>query len=503
MGKKIISIVLTVVLVISFIPYSAFAAETLTAKEKTETNKLIRQLKSMNNELVIADGYDTFILYHDTDDASLYLTHSYQNGDAMTVLTTFYDPFNPEKEIFVNFDVFIGSSGVTLEAVTNITRNNYCASAESISFEVKSSSYYLSQSEIDKYKKLAATAFRLLITAVRDELAKKYSIDLKYCGFRSIGSLLQNDDSGSGNKKGSWKQDKKGWWYSYSDGTYAKNAWVSSGGKWYYFGSNGYMVKGWKQIGGKWYYFANGAMVTGWKKVGAKWYFFDRTKGTMRTGWVYDGGKYYYFVPATGAMVTGWKEIGKKWYFFKSGAMQTGWAKIGGKWYFFTKDGNMITGWKQLAGKWYYFNNNGAMVTGTVTIGGKKYQFGTDGALVDSAVREDLKYYRSIIEPALQENYGSNYIMRIDGDTVYIAIWQDGVDQAAQTAKENPSLFYDRWTRTRDDIHTLAVTLYEAFEELGIYGAHCEFELLSDIDQKKVLLSFYDGILLYDYTGLY
>ena len=55
--------------------------------------------------------------------------------------------------------------------------------------------------------------------------------------------------------KGTWKQDKKGWWYSYGGSSYAKNEWVKSGGKWYYFGKDGYMVIGWKKIDGKWYYF--------------------------------------------------------------------------------------------------------------------------------------------------------------------------------------------------------------------------------------------------------
>ncbi|MBR0146272.1 MAG: hypothetical protein IJM25_06380 [Eubacterium sp.] len=45
---------------------------------------------------------------------------------------------------------------------------------------------------------------------------------------------------------GTWKSDSKGWWYSYSDGTYAKNQWLQYGGKWYHFGANGYMQTGWQ-----------------------------------------------------------------------------------------------------------------------------------------------------------------------------------------------------------------------------------------------------------------
>ena len=72
---------------------------------------------------------------------------------------------------------------------------------------------------------------------------------------------------------GTWKHDKTGWWYSYGGGSYAKNAWIKSGGKWYYFGANGYMVTGWKKIGGKWYYFCtDGYMVTGTQTIGGTVY---------------------------------------------------------------------------------------------------------------------------------------------------------------------------------------------------------------------------------------
>lgn len=164
------------------------------------------------------------------------------------------------------------------------------------------------------------------------------------CATLMLGMMLPQV-VGSGNvseaASGTWRHTSKGWWYSYSDGSYAVNDWVQYGGKWYYFGEDGYMVTGWKQIGKKWYFFGkDGAMVTGWKQEGGKWYYFDKN----------------------GAMVTGWKMIGRKWYFFANGKMITGWKKIGGNWYFFA---------------------NGIMVTGATKIKGKVYLFGDDGAWID------------------------------------------------------------------------------------------------------------------------
>ena len=140
---------------------------------------------------------------------------------------------------------------------------------------------------------------------------------------------------------GTWKHNVKGWWYEYSDGSYARSTWERLGGKWYYFSANGYLVTGWKQISGKWYYFdSSGAMQTGWKKISGKWYYFD-----------------------------------------SSGAMQTGWKKISGKWYFFNSSGVMQTGWLSRGEDVYYFDSSGRMMTGEVLIDEIVYTFDEEGKL--------------------------------------------------------------------------------------------------------------------------
>ena len=160
---------------------------------------------------------------------------------------------------------------------------------------------------------------------------------------------------------GTWKKDSKGWWYSWSDGSYSKSKFENIGGKIYYFNSAGYMVTGWQYIGGKWYYFnGDGAMQTGWRYLGGVWYYLN----------------------GSGVMVTGWQNIGDVWYYFNgSGAMQTGWQYIGGKWYYFNGDGAMQTGWKYLGGVWYYLNGSGVMLTGWQKIGGTWYYFDGSGAM--------------------------------------------------------------------------------------------------------------------------
>ncbi len=114
-------------------------------------------------------------------------------------------------------------------------------------------------------------------------------------------------------EEGQWKHNKTGWWYSYSDGSYAKSQWRQINGKWYFFNAKGYMVTGWKKSGGKWYYLSHsGAMATGWRKINNKWYYLDKKSGAMTTGWLEQGSYQYYFLD-DGSMATGHVEVGDAW----------------------------------------------------------------------------------------------------------------------------------------------------------------------------------------------
>ena len=114
-------------------------------------------------------------------------------------------------------------------------------------------------------------------------------------------------------KSGTWKHNKKGWWYSYSDGTYAKNQWLKSGGKWYYFQADGYMeTNAFRQ--GYWLG-KDGACSTKnvggtWKKAAKGWWFTDKTGWYPKKQWLKINGKYYYF-GADGYLVTN-EWIGKE-----------------------------------------------------------------------------------------------------------------------------------------------------------------------------------------------
>ena len=177
---------------------------------------------------------------------------------------------------------------------------------------------------------------------------------------------------------GTWKKNSNGWWYSWNDGTYPKDQFVTIGSADYYFNTSGYMVTGWQKIDGKWYYFGgSGAMVTGWQSIGGKWYFFDENGEMAVNEWI---GNYY--LGAGGAMVTGWQKIDGSWYYFNSsGAKQTDWQKIGSTWYFLDENGVMQTGLTDVRGRVFYFSAGGAMQTGWQKIDGVWYYFEGNGVM--------------------------------------------------------------------------------------------------------------------------
>ena len=91
---------------------------------------------------------------------------------------------------------------------------------------------------------------------------------------------------------GQWILDSTGWWYPFSDNTYAKGGWYylewQNKMDWYYFDNNGYLVSGWFEENGNKYYLHDvhdgtfGRMYLGWNKIGNQWYYFnDTTTGTF------------------------------------------------------------------------------------------------------------------------------------------------------------------------------------------------------------------------------
>ena len=254
----------------------------------------------------------------------------------------------------------------------------------------------------------------------------------------NLKKLGQADATGIANYfglvKGEWVQDKNGWWFRYSNGTWPANEWVFIGGYWYYFNNNGYRETGWLNLNGvKYYLNENGQMITGWKQFDNTWYYFNQS-GVMQTGWVAVGGTWYY-LESDGKMATGWKNLSGKWYYLSaSGAMYTGvqsvdgktynfgssgyvidsWINKNGAWYYMQSDRNYATGWKKIENYTYYFDSDGVMYTGKHEINGKTYDFGTSGGIFTGwYIKDNIWYYT---KEDLTQATGFN---QINGQTYY------------------------------------------------------------------------------------
>ncbi len=125
-------------------------------------------------------------------------------------------------------------------------------------------------------------------------------------GSGSSGGSSGGSGGGSGSatgshalKSGEWILDDIGWWYQYSDNTYAKAGWYSlvwrGNTDWYYFNEAGYLISGWFEQNGNRYFLHDvhdgtfGRMYTGWNQVEGQWYFFNDNADNGTVGALVEG----------------------------------------------------------------------------------------------------------------------------------------------------------------------------------------------------------------------
>ena len=96
---------------------------------------------------------------------------------------------------------------------------------------------------------------------------------------------------------GSWKSDSNGWWYQYSNGSYA-TGWASIGGEYYYFDNSGYMASSeyrdgyWINGNGTWNANYSNAH---WDHDDIGWWYTDSSGWYPVSQWLKIDGSYYYF----------------------------------------------------------------------------------------------------------------------------------------------------------------------------------------------------------------
>ena len=96
---------------------------------------------------------------------------------------------------------------------------------------------------------------------------------------------------------GSWKSDSSGWWYEYSDGSYAMG-WTEIDGYWYYFLGSGYMDYSeyrdgcWLNADGTWNTAYSGGY---WASDSTGWWYTDASGWYPVNTWLWIDGSCYFF----------------------------------------------------------------------------------------------------------------------------------------------------------------------------------------------------------------
>ena len=169
-------------------------------------------------------------------------------------------------------------------------------------------------------------------------------IGKKWYYFDSWGIGIMSDSSMYPN---GMKQNGKLYFFN-KDGSMKTNSWAQdSDGAWYYVDKSGAAVTGWKQIDKKWYYFGKDGIMFAdrwllYPDYSSDYYHFGKSGAMDVNQWVCVVEDWYY-QGKDGKSVTGWKKIGSKWYFFNPanfGICVTNTTRfIDGKWYTFDKNG--------------------------------------------------------------------------------------------------------------------------------------------------------------------
>ena len=439
--KKLVSLVLALVILMSCLPMSAFAADV----SKTESSSIMA-LGEIATVTLEAEGNGGYVmgsgsysigstavvtagLYPNSEFYGWYLNGELVSAEFVYDFTVLSNTTLVAK--FKNISFYNLSVTSTLGGTVTAAEGKYSSGMEIELTAVPDEGYVfagwvVSAGDIDK--KIAETTIFTMPDSAATVTAKFVALDF----------ILGEWTTVSGKKR-----------YVYNDGSYAVGwtyiDWEINGkpGEWFYFDVNGYMKTGW--IFDNYYYYinpSNGIMQRGWIKVSGEDYYMEST-GVMHRGWLEDDGKKYYFNPSNGIMQRGWITVdGKRYYMDNNGVMQTGWITIdkfsyyfdattgalqtgwfatNGNKYYLSEDGSRASGWKYIEGSWYYFNpSDGIMQTGWVVVNGEDYYLQENGAMFIGWLVQDGKTYyfnpdNGIMQRGLIKVENKLYVMDSNG----------------------------------------------------------------------------------------
>ena len=124
-------------------------------------------------------------------------------------------------------------------------------------------------------------------------MKRKIALVLALCLLITL-SITNSNSYAAG---GSWKSNSKGWWYEYSDGSYA-SGWTEIDGYWYFFTGSGYMDYSeyrdgcWLNADGTWNTAYSGGY---WASDSNGWWYTDASGWYPVNTWLWINGSCYFF----------------------------------------------------------------------------------------------------------------------------------------------------------------------------------------------------------------
>ena len=111
-----------------------------------------------------------------------------------------------------------------------------------------------------------------------------------------------------------------------------------------------------------------------------------------------------------------------------------------------------------------------------------------------TASEADVEILIEATDAVLHDHFGENYSISRKDNVITINMWTDGIAKASMYATEDDAL-KDDWDSLRTGVQNMAEMIYSVYKP---YGFNVVVNLLNDLNKDNVLLSYMNGVLVYD-----
>jgi hypothetical protein len=105
----------------------------------------------------------------------------------------------------------------------------------------------------------------------------------------------------------------------------------------------------------------------------------------------------------------------------------------------------------------------------------------------------------TLLNAALAENY-DHHSVEVEDGTITINVWNDGIAMATVYAAAGVDEVAESWGNLRESMVNLCNTIQDEVTDMGYPDTPVMLNLVNDQNTDNVLLSIYNGIVLYDAT---